>query len=124
MSMTNDENIIQDTYKLLAGIGNIFFENVDLKKTIPVSKEINNYIFDTGTHNFHMIPDLSQKETVEKYTRLIGEIRKKIIEELTLSKKVDVQIIDKDEYKDFTKIEHYDCNKIYIYMKREERMEH
>ncbi len=117
MSMTNDENIIQDTYKLLAGIGNIFFENVDLKKTIPVSKEINNYIFDTGTHNFHMIPDLSQKETVEKYTRLIGEIRKKIIEELTLSKKVDVQIIDKDEYKDFTKIEHYDCNKIYIYEK-------
>lgn len=79
MSMTNDENIIQDTYKLLAGIGNIFFENVDLKKTIPVSKEINNYIFDTGTHNFHMIPDLSQKETVEKYTRLIGEIRKKLL---------------------------------------------
>ena len=116
MSMTNDMQRVRKITKELGseiiGVGNIFWEKVDLESSVKPTSQINDYMFDGKTLNFHLLPEMEEEEKVKKYVDLITDLRNKIVEEL---EKKGAQRITVDEYNDFTKIDNYSNNKIYIY---------
>ena len=58
MSMTNDMQSVRKITKELGseivGVGNIFWEKVDLESSVKPTSQINDYMFDRKTHNFQM----------------------------------------------------------------------
>ena len=119
--MTNDREIIGALTKELSnekdeelGVGKIYLSKVENGKGYEPYMGVEN-IFDTESHNFHLVLDIDEnEEIIKKYIEHICDIRKKIIEKLD-AKEFGFKIIDRDEYRKKVPIKDYSKNTSYIY---------
>lgn len=119
--MTNDREIIGTLTKELGnekdeelGVGKIYLSKVENGKGYEPYEGVEN-IFDTESHNFHLVLDIDGNEKIiKKYIEHICDIREKIIEKLD-TKEFGFEIIDSDEYRKKAPIKDYSKNTSYIY---------